>query len=696
LLANLNHPALPRVTDYFSEGDAEFLVMQFIPGHDLADLMTIRERPFSVKQVLSWGESLLDALDELHNRKPPIIHRDIKPANLKLTPTGRIILLDFGLAKGSAGQMSTLKLDQSGYSVHGYTKHYAPLEQIRNAGTDSRSDLYSLGATLWSLLTAKLPPDALLRAAEKAERRQDPLRDAHELNSEVPPEVSSVLRRAMSLNRSHRPQTAAVMKAAIKEAGRSALEKSQYGQANKKRAGDSSSGFEKTTSQRRSGQERKYNNTFAEKQPVGRRRSDVDTIAGRRPAQSEQGLAATQPSVAKQSPPPLSETQPPVVAAASANPLRVHTLPANPNVLYSKDDLPIFNVGPSGPLPPGFAKDDLRKSGDLNGKIDEAITRGNLEQERKNYRKAEEEYRRALMFDPSEARAYYALGNLYFEQGRFPEAIQAYKESVRIKPNDSVARKNLGTAYEAQRKYSEAIEQYQEALKLDPNYAHAYHNLAQVYARERRYAEAAEQFKRAIEIEPNYARAHNGLGNVYYAQKNYQAATDEFRRAIQLDPNYVHAYANLGNTYYAEQRYQEAIETYERTIELNPRDAHAYANLGNVYFTQKRYEDAIRFYSRAMQLDSQKTYQAYLLNNLGRVYYAQQRYSTAIEQFKRAIEMDPQQAGAYYSLGLTYLIIKDKRAAEEQYEKLQALGSSYANKLLRELNKVGGLTSRAH
>ena len=684
LLANLHHPALPRVTDYFVEGNGEFLVMQFIPGHDLADLMSIRERPFAVKQVVSWAETLLDALDELHSRKPPIIHRDIKPANLKLTPTGRIILLDFGLAKGSAGQMSTLHYDESGYSLRGYTKHYAPLEQIKNSGTDCRSDVYSLAATVWSLLTAKLPPDASLRAAEKAERRPDPLRDAHELNPDVSPDLAGVLRRAMALNRSNRPATAAFMKKLLREAVQKSPDKMARSLAGKTKSGDTMARFSNTLSRRKKGEASKEAD---EHSPGNRRRkSDIDTIAGSRAARSEKRLAATQPSIRTS-----SNDAEPRAAKASANPIRVETLKAGPNVLFSKDDLPIFNVAPSGPLPPGFPKEDLFNNSNLNDKIDEALSRGNLEREKKEYERAEAEYRRALLLNPSEERVYYALGNLYFEQSRFGEASQAYKESVRIRPGDAVARKNLGTAYEAEGKFAEAIEQYQQAIRLDPNYAHAYHNLAQVYARERKHDEAIEHFQKAIEIEPNYARAHNGLGNVYYALKNYSAASKEFRRAIELDPTYVHAYANLGNTYYAEQRYNDAIETYQRTIELNPRDAHAYANLGNVYFTQKRYDEAIRLYSRAMKLDSQKTYLAYLLNNLGRVYYAQQRYQEAIDQFKRSIKMDPQQAGAYYSLGLTYLITRDREAAAEQYQKLRSLGSSYANKLLREINKLGGL-----
>jgi formylglycine-generating enzyme required for sulfatase activity/predicted Ser/Thr protein kinase len=217
LLANLSHPTLPRVMDHFTYGEGQFLVMQFVPGHDLAELLELREQPFAVAKVIEWADQLLDALEELHSADPPIVHRDIKPANLKVTPKGKVLLLDFGLAKGVAGQMSTADVDSRGRSIYGYTPNYAPLEQIRGRGTDPRSDLYSLAATMWTLLTGQVPPDALSRVAEKEEGNPDPLLSAHELNPQVPMTVSNLLQQAMSLNRNQRPATAAEMRNGLRD-----------------------------------------------------------------------------------------------------------------------------------------------------------------------------------------------------------------------------------------------------------------------------------------------------------------------------------------------------------------------------------------------------------------------------------------------------------------------------------------------
>jgi serine/threonine protein kinase len=210
---------LPKVTDHFTHGDGQFLVMQFIAGQDLAELLALREQPFAEEKVLGWADDLLDALEELHSCDPPIVHRDIKPSNLKVTPKGRVLLLDFGLAKGTTGQMSSAEVDSRGKSIYGYTPHYAPLEQIRGAGTDPRSDLYSLGATLWTLLTNQTPPDALWRIGEKEEGNSDPLLLAHEINPKVSLGVSNVLNQAMSLNRKERPANAAELRSQLLRAG---------------------------------------------------------------------------------------------------------------------------------------------------------------------------------------------------------------------------------------------------------------------------------------------------------------------------------------------------------------------------------------------------------------------------------------------------------------------------------------------
>lgn len=216
LLARLHHPALPKVSDHFVESDGQFLVMQFIEGDDLDAMRRRSGGRIPLGDVLKWADQLLDALDYLHSQDPPVLHRDIKPQNLKLTPRGQIILLDFGLAKGFTGTATNVTLVKSFF---GFTPMYAPLEQIRGTGTDPRSDLYSLAATLYHLLTGVAPPDALSRVTATTEGENDPLLPASQLTEQVFPSVSDVLNKAMMVGRNKRFGNALEMRIALAQAG---------------------------------------------------------------------------------------------------------------------------------------------------------------------------------------------------------------------------------------------------------------------------------------------------------------------------------------------------------------------------------------------------------------------------------------------------------------------------------------------
>jgi len=218
LLAAMNHPALPRVSDYFAEGDRAFLVMEFIAGADLARIIAQQPGPFPRDQVISWADQLLDALIYLHTRDRQVIHRDIKPHNIKLTASGQIALLDFGLAKTQSSDTS----NTSSSSFFGYTRQYAPLEQIQDRRTDTRSDIYALGATLYHLLTGVKPPDALLRAAAVVNGEVDPLRPADEVNAAVGYEIAPILAKAMAQKAEDRFISASEFREALRRVGRRA------------------------------------------------------------------------------------------------------------------------------------------------------------------------------------------------------------------------------------------------------------------------------------------------------------------------------------------------------------------------------------------------------------------------------------------------------------------------------------------
>lgn len=216
-LARMRHPVLPKVSDHFGEGDEQYLVMEHISGDDLSKRLEAAGKPFPVSWVLFWADQLLDALSYLHTHEPPIIHRDIKPQNLKLTDENHIILLDFGLSKTSTGQTNVSQSGSTG-SVVGYTPHYAPMEQIRGIGTSARSDLYSLSATLYQLMTNTVPADALSRADSMLNGLPDPIQPPSELNPEISKSVSDVILRAMEVSQEKRYANAREMQRVLRKA----------------------------------------------------------------------------------------------------------------------------------------------------------------------------------------------------------------------------------------------------------------------------------------------------------------------------------------------------------------------------------------------------------------------------------------------------------------------------------------------
>ena len=160
VLARLDHPNLPKVSDFFSIGSRDYLVMDYVPGKDLRTLMLEARHAgtfLNEQDVLNWSSQLADALAYMHIQDPPILHRDIKPSNLKLTPSGLLKLVDFGLVKILApGEVTITVLQGQGTAL------YTPLEQYGgdSGHTDIRSDIYAFGSTLYHLLTNQPPADA--------------------------------------------------------------------------------------------------------------------------------------------------------------------------------------------------------------------------------------------------------------------------------------------------------------------------------------------------------------------------------------------------------------------------------------------------------------------------------------------------------------------------------------------------------
>lgn len=210
MLARLTHPNLPRVTDHFVESSGrQYLVMDYVEGDDLREVLRQQGGPLPEPLVLAWIEQVINALEHMHNwidpatRRPsPIIHRDIKPGNIKRTPNGRIVLVDFGLAKYESDDEPTIA------GARAFSPGYSPVEQY-GGGTNIRSDIYALGATLYHLLTGQRPPDSSVLAGGA------PLTPPRQLNPQISRNTERVVLRAMQGQEKERFQNMRAMRDAL-------------------------------------------------------------------------------------------------------------------------------------------------------------------------------------------------------------------------------------------------------------------------------------------------------------------------------------------------------------------------------------------------------------------------------------------------------------------------------------------------
>lgn len=203
ILASLRHSNLPRVTDHFViAGQGQYLVMDYIDGDDLRSRIEKGNLP-SERLAVDWARQICDALHYLHNRQPPVVHRDIKPGNVRITSDGRAVLVDFGLARLLEGATTTT-------GAKAMTPGYSPPEQYGASRTDSRTDIYALAATLYTLMTGSMPEDGLERAL--GQRTLTPIQKR---NQKISPGVANAIEKALEVLPENRFQTIAEFQRAL-------------------------------------------------------------------------------------------------------------------------------------------------------------------------------------------------------------------------------------------------------------------------------------------------------------------------------------------------------------------------------------------------------------------------------------------------------------------------------------------------
>jgi|SRR5215831_1624083 len=513
LLANLRHAALPKVIDYFTESDSDFLVMEFIPGYDLAELLDRNVNPFSESQVIGWALNTLGVLEYLHTQEPPIVHRDIKPANLKLTTTGELFLLDFGIAKGSLGAMSSLATSRS---VRAFTPVYASLEQVLGLGTDARSDIYSLGATLYHLLTGTPPIDAPTRFQAIEDEHRDPLESMQALTPDISSNIAGVVYAAMGVSRKNRFSSAAAMRKAL----------------------------------------------LAAVEPGDRNREEEQDGALARQAQVSETVMV--PAVMT----PQSESNYEVAP-------EIPTLRVPPPERVSFDFLPAEVSNESNKSVSEPDSDDqcdwyCSNCNRVINKSDDSCPHCGSETKEITDAPATmipvstEQFDQILNIGKSPA-----SGARRAELSVDDKNIAFFDELAKIVPNVGWPYLNRGLAKYNKRDLEGAMADYNQAIEIDPKCVDAYINRALVWSSKRNNNAAIADCDTAIEIDPQNGRAYAVRGMAQYDKGDLNEAIIDLSKAIEINPKLAIAYASRGAAKLRQGEEGEADEDFQIARKLD-------------------------------------------------------------------------------------------------------------------------------
>ncbi len=238
MLTGVKHASLFQIKNYFSEANFHYLVTDIIDGKNLAVLFEQKQNPFTPNDIIRWADQLLNAVSLLHSQSPPIIHNDIRPENIYLTSAGNIklstlnIIQNANLKKYSISEdeifdsrnLTFSSLEQFWFGLDSASQNVIlnnfdeQSQKILENPTDARSDIYSLGATLYYLLTAEMPFDSLSRLIDVLDGNDDPLMSPNEINSRIPKEISMVIMKAMEIKRENRFNSVSIMKQVMRTA----------------------------------------------------------------------------------------------------------------------------------------------------------------------------------------------------------------------------------------------------------------------------------------------------------------------------------------------------------------------------------------------------------------------------------------------------------------------------------------------
>jgi serine/threonine protein kinase/Tfp pilus assembly protein PilF len=652
-LSKLNHPNIATIHDFDTQQGIDFLVMEFVPGVTLRE--KIASRPLPEKEFTRLGLQLVEGLAAAHEQR--VIHRDLKPDNLRLTPDGRLKILDFGLAK--LAQSATPEADTESLTGSGAgTLPYMSPEQLQGEPVDERSDIWAAGTVLYEMVTGHSAFQGKTATATADAILHKPVAPPGRLAHELSPRFEDIILKCLEKEAENRYQSAKELAVDLRRVS----------------AASSGAGVR-----------------VAETKPW------------RKPVRSAiAGLATLFTVIA-------------LLIAFNAGGWRGRLLGRDDQPqISSLAVLPLANL--SGDPDQDYFADgmtealitDLAKTTDLR-----VISRTSVMQYKRT-EKALPEIARELHVDAVVEGSVQKSGNrvritaqliraatdqhLWAEsyerdlqdilrlqnevahaitqqvEGRLGEKNEASRESSRPVNPEAYEAYLKGRYYWNKRdraSLEKSLDYFKAAIAKDPNYALAYAGLADVYvvlgpdwavAPKNVNEQAKKAAQKALEIDDSLAQAHTSLASIYHNEWNWQGAESEFKRAIQLDPSYSTAHQWYSIFLATAGRFDEAVKEATKAAELDPLSLIISASLGNRLNEARRYRDAANQCRKTLDMDPNFGL-AHLCLGISSV--NESRFQEGIPELQKAIELLPGSPYSIAQLGVAYALSGDRARARK-------------------------------
>jgi eukaryotic-like serine/threonine-protein kinase len=686
LSRNITHKNVVRIYDLGEADGIRFISMEYVDGEDLRTLLR-REGKFSPKEAIAVVEQVCRALDSAHSEG--VIHRDLKPQNIMRDKHGRIVVMDFGLAR-SLGESG---LTQTGALVG--TLEYMSPEQALGSTLDQRSDIFSVGLIFYELLTGKTPYAADTAIASLMKRTREEARSASDVDASVPKSLSAIVARCLEREPANRYYSAVEL-----------LQQLTTWEANPNISAETLSQMIPHPIIRRSrfsldlpGKSWMWIAgavlvivlaTFAGRTLLNRTGTSSGEIAQGIPSLKhgkyvailplkkvgdEKALGYVADGIQEALAAKLFQLKEVHLASSDAVDKAVarglplsklaHELGVNLvlqgsvqgnseklRVTLSLDDATTGKRVWSQEFP-GAPGDVLALEDQIYGTVATALA----------LKPTDEEQARVGAHPTENVKAYdlYLQGQNTLRNGHSQDA---YRQAVglfeqAIDKDSTFALAYTGLADSSLRMYSESKESIwaqkatlaaQQAERLSNNLPEVHLSLGSVYSATGKNAEAVAELKRALELAPNSDEAYRNLGDAYFRSGQSDEAIAAFQKAVDANSYNWSNHISLGNAYWRLGDNAKALPEYQKVIEIAPDNPIGYENIGSVYLREGKWSEAIPQYQKALTLaPDSPTY-----SNLGTAYFFMKNYDQATKMYEKAVAMTPNDEQLQGNLGDSY------------------------------------------